>query len=279
MISARALYQSYHSSLQPMYPEQEASQLAFWLLEHFLGWKRGDIVRNASLPELPNDIQVAFERLMEGHPIQYILGEAPFYGRDFKVDPSVLIPRNETEELVHLILKDNLQAGLQIMDIGTGSGCIPITLFLEMAHPVVHAMDISKEALQMAQENAKRLGAKVTFLQTDILSKEIPINQLDILVSNPPYVRELEKAHMHKNVLEHEPSLALFVSNEDPLVFYRTIATKGLKALNPGGKLYFEINEAFAKEMETLAESLGYRHVTIHDDLQGKPRMLSAIRP
>ncbi|GAB4107820.1 peptide chain release factor N(5)-glutamine methyltransferase [Echinicola sediminis] len=278
MSSARQLYSTFHTELLNLYPDPEAQQLVFWLFEHFLQCSRGDIVRDKELPEIPEKLYLAFEELQRGKPIQYIIGEAPFYGYEFKVSPAVLIPRNETEELVHLIKKENPQSGLHLLDIGTGSGCIPITLFLEMEQAKVSAIDISEAALGIAQENAKKLKADVNFYHLDILQEDIPLNQLDILVSNPPYVRELEKAQMHQNVLEHEPELALFVSNEDPLVFYRTIAQKGRMALKTGGKLYFEINEALGKEMTELVEGLGYQGVRIHQDLQGKDRILSAIK-
>ncbi|AWW31034.1 peptide chain release factor N(5)-glutamine methyltransferase [Echinicola strongylocentroti] len=276
MNSSRNLYQSIVDRLKNSYPETETQSLAFWMLEHFLQVSRGDIIRDKELQEIPQALHAALEELQAGKPIQYILGEAPFYGRDFKVNPSVLIPRNETEELVHLIIKENPYSGLRILDIGTGSGCIPITLYLEMADPLVTAIDISEHALQTAKENASIHDAKVSFIQTDILSGTLPISDLDILVSNPPYVRELEKAQMHKNVLEYEPSLALFVSNADPLIFYRTITSKGLDALKPDGKLYFEINEALASEMEELVSELGYQNIKVHQDLQGKDRILSA---
>ncbi|GGF34213.1 peptide chain release factor N(5)-glutamine methyltransferase [Echinicola rosea] len=276
MNSSRNLYQNIVNRLKNSYPETEAQSLAFWMLEHFLQVSRGDIIRDKELQGIPKALHTALEELQAGKPIQYILGEAPFYGREFKVNPSVLIPRNETEELVHLIIKENPQPGVRILDIGTGSGCIPITLYLEMAEPVVSAIDISESALRTANENAGIHGAKVSFLQTDILGENIPVGDLEILVSNPPYVRELEKAQMHKNVLEHEPSLALFVSDADPLVFYRTIAKKGLGALKSGGKLYFEINEALASEMEELVTDLGYHNIKVHQDLQGKNRILSA---
>lgn len=276
MTSARQLYQSYHSELLSLYPEPEAQQLVFWLLEHFLKCNRGDIVRDKELTEIPRTLSLALDELKQGKPIQYIIGTAPFYGREFKVTPQVLIPRNETEELVHLIIKENPEPNLHILDIGTGSGCIPITLSLEMKTAKVCAIDISEAALKIAKENALNLVAKVNFKKIDALGEDIPVKNLDILISNPPYVREMEKAQMHKNVLDYEPEIALFVSDDDPLIFYRTIAQKGLIALKPGGKLYFEINEALGKEMMELVKGLGYQEVRIHQDLQGKDRMLSA---
>ncbi|WP_215225341.1 peptide chain release factor N(5)-glutamine methyltransferase [Echinicola shivajiensis] len=278
MNAARQLYNSFHSKILSIYPDPEAQQLVFWLFEHFLRISRADIIRNIEISEVPESLNLALKELESGKPIQYILGHAPFYGRDFKVSPAVLIPRNETEELVHLIIQENQQPNLRILDIGTGSGCIPISLFLEMQQPETHALDISNEALEIAKANATQLHAKINFHKTDILKEEIPLEELDILVSNPPYVRMLEKTWMRSNVLDHEPDLALFVTDDDPLVFYRTIAQKGLNALKPEGKLYFEINEALGKEMIKLIKTMGYLDVTIHKDLQGKDRMLSATK-
>jgi release factor glutamine methyltransferase len=277
MISLQALFQDYSQKLQELYPKQEAESLVFWLFEAYLGKKRMDILKNESLDKEPSGLTLALENLLEGMPIQYILGKAPFYGRGFVVSPAVLIPRNETEELVHLILKENPKQGLQILDIGTGSGCIPITLDLEMDDPKVYAIDISGEALEISKQNADLLQSKVEFRLMDILQEELPCGNLDIIVSNPPYVRHSEKDLMHTNVLAHEPHLALFVYDEDPLLFYRVIIQKAKKALKPGGKIYFEINEAFGKETKLLMENLGFEEVKILTDLNGKERMVSGI--
>ncbi|WP_317172698.1 peptide chain release factor N(5)-glutamine methyltransferase [Echinicola salinicaeni] len=278
MEAARQLYNSFHSKILSIYPDPEAQQLVFWLFEHFLGISRADIIRNKEISEVPEALFLALKDLESGKPIQYILGLAPFYGREFKVSPEVLIPRNETEELVYLIIRENQQPNLKILDIGTGSGCIPISLYLEMRQPEIHALDISTEALDIAKTNASQLQAKINFHKTDILKEEIPLGELDILVSNPPYVRMLEKALMRSNVLDHEPDLALFVTDDDPLIFYRAIAQKGLKSLKPGGRLYFEINEALGKEMIDLLKNLGYRNISLHKDLMDKDRMISASR-
>jgi len=277
MISLQALFQDYSQKLQELYPKQEAESLVFWLFESYLGKKRMDILKNESLDMEHSGLTLALENLLEGMPIQYILGKAPFYGREFVVSPAVLIPRNETEELVHLILKENPKQGLRILDIGTGSGCIPITLDLEMSDPKVYAIDISGEALAISKQNADLLHSKVEFRLLDILQEELPYGNLDIIVSNPPYVRHSEKDLMHTNVMAHEPHLALFVYDEDPLLFYRVISQKAKKALKPGGKLYFEINEAFGKETKLLMENLGFEEVKILEDLNGKERMVSGI--
>jgi len=180
--------------------------------------------------------------------------------------------------LVHLIIKENPTPGLKILDVGTGSGCIPITLALEMKDAEVFGLDISEISLEMAKENAKSLKADVLFFHCNILQEEIPIQGLDILVSNPPYVRDSEQAQMHQNVLQYEPHLALFVADDNPLIFYRSIAEKGRVALKPGGKLYFEINEAFGPETKKLLEDLGYSEIHILEDLNGRDRMVTGIR-
>ncbi|MDO9552687.1 peptide chain release factor N(5)-glutamine methyltransferase [Rhodonellum sp.] len=272
------LFVSYRDQLLLIYPKLEAESLVFWLFESFLNRKRMDILNDVPIEAVPAEMEIALEKLLRGMPIQYILGKAPFYGREFKVGPEVLIPRNETEGLVHLIIKENQTPGLKILDVGTGSGCIPITLALELKNATVFGLDISEIALEMAKENAKSLKADVLFFHCNILQDEIPIQGLDILVSNPPYVRDSEQAQMHQNVLQYEPHLALFVADDNPLIFYRSIAEKGRIALKPGGKLYFEINEAFGPETKKLLEDLGYSEIHILEDLNGRDRMVTGIR-
>ncbi|MEP4375146.1 MAG: peptide chain release factor N(5)-glutamine methyltransferase, partial [Algoriphagus sp.] len=207
-----------------------------------------------------------------------ILGKGPFYGREFFVSPATLIPRNETEELVHLIIKENRNAGLKILDIGTGTGCIPISLALEMNNPEVYGVDISEEALQIAEKNGVALAAKVTFSTCDILTQVPEVAELDILVSNPPYIPEQQRSEMHKNVLDFEPELALFVSNEDPLIFYKRISEIGKQLLKPNGKLYFEINENYGNDVASLMQDLGYSEVRVLKDLNEKERMVAGRR-
>ncbi|WP_425636752.1 peptide chain release factor N(5)-glutamine methyltransferase [Algoriphagus yeomjeoni] len=272
MSTFQALISSWASELS-IYEKQEAESLVSWLLEHHLGWRRTQILDEADDSSFPQQLFGDFERLKTGKPIQYIMGKGPFYGRDFFVSAATLIPRNETEELVHLIIKENPKAGLRILDIGTGTGCIPISLALEMNNPEVYALDISEEALKIAIQNAEALGAKVAFSTCDILKQTPDVSDLDILVSNPPYIPEREKTDMHRNVLDFEPGLALFVSNEDPLIFYRTIAKKGKHLLKSGGKLYFEINEKYGIQVAELMNELGYTEVKVLRDLNGKERM------
>ena len=273
----RQLFKDYSERLQALYAPQEAESLSLWLLEHFMGLRRMDILQDKQV-EVNPAMNEAMIKLEKGVPIQYVTGSAPFYGRDFYVTPAVLIPRNETEELVHLILAENQGKSLRIMDVGTGSGCIPITLALEMDGAVVTALDVSGTALDVAAHNAAQHGVTVNFIQSDVLREELPVNDLDVIVSNPPYVRESEKTSMHVNVLNHEPHLALFVPEEDPLIFYKAIASKGITALKPSGRLYFEINEALGAEVVALLTRLGYQDIVLRKDLNDRDRMVRAIR-
>jgi release factor glutamine methyltransferase len=259
-----------------LYPKQEAESLVNWLLEHHLGMRRVDMMHFLEEKDLPEALLQDFERLKTGEPIQYILGYGPFYGRAFKVSPATLIPRNETEELVHLIIKENTASGLTILDIGTGTGCIPITLNLEMKASRVFAIDVSEEALAVAEENARVLHAQVEFLKCDILKDCPNLPTLDILVSNPPYVVLSEKDQMLPNVVEFEPHLALFVPDEDPMLFYRVIGQKAKLLLKPAGKLYFEINEQFGEDVVALLEELNYAKVRLVRDINGKNRLVAA---
>jgi release factor glutamine methyltransferase len=273
MINYNSLVKKWASELE-LYELTEAQNLVEWLLEHHLGLRRVDMMNFLEEKDLPKSLLDDFERLKKGEPIQQILGKAPFYGREFQVSRDTLIPRNETEELVHLIIKENPQPGLKILDIGTGTGCIPITLFLEMNEAEVYGLDVSESALAIAHKNAEELKARVDWIESDILKEEIPIQDLDILVSNPPYIPEKGKAKMHSNVLDFEPELALFVPDEDPLLFYRRIADLGKKVLKPKGKLYFEIHEDYGKEVKDLLLLKGYTEVKVIQDLNGKDRMV-----
>ena len=227
------------------------------------------------------DLDCILERLKKQEPLQYITGHAEFYGLDFEVNENVLIPRPETTELVELLLKDNAHADakpLSILDIGTGSGCIAIALSLNLpGMKEITAWDVSSEALTVASGNAERLGAKVRFEQKDILEFIPDGEHFDIIVSNPPYITTDEKKDMDANVLDWEPGLALFVPNENPLLFYEMIARLGLRMLNPGGTVYFEINRMFGIEVKTMMEELGYRNVEVMKDLSGNDRMIKAL--
>lgn len=276
-MTLRTLFTTYSEKLQPIYGKQEAESLVFWLFEAFLNKGKMEILKDENLGEIPEELEFAFSQLLEKRPIQYILGKGPFYGREFKVNSSVLIPRNETEELVHLIIKENKRLNLNILDIGTGSGCIPISLALEIPSSKIFALDISEEALRVAKKNANMLEAGVEFFQIDILNEEIPVRDLDIIVSNPPYVCESEKSFMHENVLNFEPHLALFVKDNDPLIFYKIIAKKAKTKLKSGGRLYFEINEVLGQKVQQLLEELGYKEIAVLKDLNDKDRIVKAI--
>ncbi|SMD42560.1 release factor glutamine methyltransferase [Aquiflexum balticum DSM 16537] len=271
-----ALFQSFSSRLQTIYSKQESESLVLWLFEEYLGKNRIDLFSNNVVESIPIELENALKELLKGKPIQYVTGKAPFYGREFLVNSNVLIPRNETEELVHLIIKENKNSGLRILDIGTGSGCIPITLAMELNDAEVFGLDISDKALSVASRNAISLDAEVVFQKCDILNEEIPLKHLDIIVSNPPYVKISEKEMMHENVLKHEPHLALFVDDDDPLLFYKHIGKKAKKVLKPYGRLYFEINEALGNETVDILTEYGYTEVKILEDLNGKNRMVRA---
>ena len=226
-------------------------------------------------------LQEAITRLKNHEPIQYIIGSTVFFNRDFMVEPGVLIPRPETEELMEMIVRENQNKPIRILDIGTGSGCIPVTLSLELPQSTVYSADISEDALCVAQKNIAHNKATVSLIHCDILDDtaipRLP-QQLDIIVSNPPYVMESEKTGMENNVLVHEPHLALFVPDEDPLLFYNRIADLGRTLLKEGGRIYFELNALLAQESAEMMISKGYKQVSLHKDLFGKLRFLTAVR-
>lgn len=219
------------------------------------------------------------ERLKKHEPIQYILGHCDFCGHTFKVTPDTLIPRPETSELVEWIAEEQKGSKVNILDIGTGSGCIAISLSCKLPGCNIAAWDISSGALAVAEENNRSNGSEVTFSQVDILAYQPQCEIFDIIVSNPPYIKENERKSMEANVLDWEPHTALFVPDNDPLLFYRAIAEKALVMLTPGGALYFEINRAHGAETVEMLQSLGYRKTELRKDLAGNDRMIKAIRP
>ena len=224
-----------------------------------------------------NDV---INRLQQGEPLQYIEGKTPFCGMDFMVRPGVLIPRPETAELVEWIVQDHATQNARILDLGTGSGCIAISLSKQMPQAVVEACDISHEALAVAKENNQTSGASVAFFHHDMLdlTSSLP-HSYDIFVSNPPYIKQSEAADMERNVTEWEPHTALFVPDDDALRFYRAIAEIGqTDALLPGGHIYVEINQALGKETVELFDSYGYKEVTLRKDIYGNDRMVKAVR-
>ena len=226
-------------------------------------------------PQQESLLESALKRLAGGEPLQYVIGSTPFCGLTFKVDGRVLIPRPETAELVEWVAQDAAPSG-SLLDMGTGSGCIAISLAHRLKSWKVQGWDISDGALEVARENSRRNGTEVEFSKVDILNATAR-SKFDVIVSNPPYVMESEKSQMEDTVLEFEPHIALFVSDSDPLLFYRAIAEFGHRALNPGGRLYFEINPLKVKEMKDMLVSAGYHDVEVRNDIFGKPRMIKTI--
>lgn len=280
-ISIKDLILKLSSQLAPSYPDPESKQIAFMLLEHELGIGKQDQMLNTTLelnPVHEKHLEDMLGRLLRGEPIQYVLGTAHFYGRDYQVNTQVLIPRPETEELVAWILDDHHQKDLKIMDIGTGSGCLAVTLALELKNALVYGIDISQEALQIARRNADRLRASVNFLRTDILQELPPWQNLDIIICNPPYVPQSDRATIQIQVKQHEPHAALFVPDGDPLIFYRRLAEIGPQLLKKGGSLYMEIYHEFGSQVAALFESPFWKYAEIRTDLQGKERMVKTIR-
>lgn len=268
------------TQLTELYPENEIRNFAKLIFENLCGYSKTEWFTNQNTI-LHEETTLRFlqmaNQLKLGKPLQYILEQAWFMDMPFKVSPAVLIPRPETEELVEWILSENQINNPSILDIGTGSGCIAISLRKALPQSTVEAWDVSKEALQIAQGNSSDLNCLVKFRQIDILSFDTTeTEKFDIMVSNPPYVRELEKSAMHLNVLDHEPHLALFVPNHDALVFYRTIAGLAAKMLKEGGFLYFEINENLGSEMIEMLTEKGFTNIELRKDLNGKDRMMKA---
>jgi len=273
-MSIQTAYQQLSNQLTPLYGQREAQSIARIIFED--AFKIFNFT--SSQPFIfEADLLTIKQRLLQREPVQYILGQADFYGLKFKVNSDVLIPRPETEELVYWIIEENTEISPTILDIGTGSGCIPISLKRKISSAKVTAMDISKEALIIAQENADLNEVVISFTHQDILDKSIWSNspQYDIMVSNPPYIPTKEADLMPIWVKEFEPTLALFVTNEDPLIFYRTIADFALTHLHPEGALYFETNEFNAKEVAALLSAKGFKNVVIQEDMSGKERMVA----
>ena len=262
------------------YDEGEARAVARYLLEVGYGLSMSDILCGA-VEQLPQaELKEKMQRLADGEPVQYVVGTAEFCGRRFHVAPGVLIPRPETAELCQWIIGET-RGGLPILDIGTGSGCIAITLALDIPNAEVEAWDISLEALTIAHKNANTLNANVTFKEKDIIKCSIaPVlaeQKVSVIVSNPPYIVPSESSAMSDSVLNHEPNIALFTPEDDPLKFYRAISDYAKTALLPQGKLYFEINPLFAQQLEALLKEQGFGDITFKNDQYGKQRFVKAI--
>lgn len=277
------LFKLYH-----LYDNSEAQQIADLVMEHITGWRRIDRVMNKSLKLLPDTVQeldTITQQLLCHKPVQYVLHEAWFADMKLYVDESVLIPRPETEELVDWIVNDVKAAqgpntSLHILDIGTGSGCIPLALKKFLPKCNLSAIDISESAVEVARRNADQQKLEVDFFVSDIFSSSDNhlLAVFDIIVSNPPYIPESDKAAMQPNVLDFEPWLALFVKNDDPLTYYRQIALVAQTHLAEGGFIYVEIHENLASRLVQLFEQHGFRHIEVRKDLQGKDRMMKMGR-
>jgi release factor glutamine methyltransferase len=264
------------------YDEQEARSIVLLLLYDCFGMTMTDICTGALEHMSCGDVkrlEQYMQRLEQGEPVQYVTGKTVFCGRDFHVEKGVLIPRPETEELCELIINGYTVAAPRILDVGTGSGCIAITLASELPHSTVSAWDVSEDALRIASGNADNIKTHVVFEKKDILkARHDGDNDFDIIVSNPPYICDKEAADMEPHVLCHEPHLALFVPDDDPLLFYRSITQYAATALSPLGMLYFEINPIYADALKEMICSYGFDNVMIHDDQFGKHRFISARR-
>ena len=259
--------------------EEEIRAIVRHLIESICGLSSAELMADKAVSE-SDEIRLheAVARINRNEPLQYILNEAWFFGRKFYVDRSVLIPRPETEQLVALIIDraDRTSRVQKVIDVATGSGCIAISLNLEISNAETWGTDVSEAALAVARRNATSLNNRTNFLLQDILSGELPVNEVAIVVSNPPYIGECEKEAMARNVLDYEPHLALFVPDSNPLVFYEAIGKRSAKALVPGGLLAMEINERFGKEVAALMTESGFQRVELLKDLAGKDRFVLA---
>ncbi|MCM1311795.1 MAG: peptide chain release factor N(5)-glutamine methyltransferase [Bacteroides sp.] len=278
------IYRTLKKNLTDIYGENEASAICFLLLEKHCGLAMTDVIMDKDEhldSKTIAELEEIAERIAHGEPVQYVLGTADFHGHVFNVAPGVLIPRPETEELVEWICQDYSDTArrkpLHILDIGTGSGCIAISLACALNGSKVEAWDISEQALHIAERNAHAIGADVTFQKNNILAPFPDTMQkpsFSIIVSNPPYICEEERTDMERNVLEYEPEQALFVPDNDPLLFYRAIISKATKLLHADGTLYFEINRRFSQEIAKLMHISGFTDIEIRRDFMDNERMI-----
>ena len=298
MMTLKELKIHFQNELQSLYDKEEIDSFFFMITDKLYEIRRIDFTLNPDFKvENKSEWETIITDLKQEKPIQYILGEAWFYGLKFKVNENTLIPRSETEELVEWIIESQKSKGksqknvtsssveMSILDIGTGTGCIPISLKYNLPEAEVFAIDVSEKALEIANQNAKENNVEINFIKTDILkvddllslraeSRSLP--KLDVIVSNPPYVRNLEKEEIKKNVLDYEPHLALFVEDNDALLFYRKIAQLAKENLKQNGLLFFEINQYLGKETVELLENLGFKNIELRKDLKGNNRMIKA---
>lgn len=281
-MSVYTIVQLFRQELLTKYPKGEVEQFIALAFEDVLKFSRVDLIMKTN-DQIPYQYVERFfgilESLKQFKPIQYVLGKTVFYGLPIQVNRHVLIPRPETEELVHWILKHEWKEGITVLDLGTGSGCIALALKDHLKKAVVHGADISVEALNVAKKNALNNNLLVDFFRFDIISQEsLGFMKYDLMVSNPPYVRMSEKEWMEKNVLNHEPHPAIFVDEEEPLIFYRKIVDLAQGHLKPGGMLFFEINEAYGAEVVQLLKDRDFENVTLKQDFNGKDRMVSGLK-
>lgn len=281
MKNSKTLFQDFVSKITLTENDDELRSIGYLTFENVFGLSRADIFSEKKIQDstLVNNLETILERINNHEPIQYVLGESWFYERSFVVNPSVLIPRPETGELVRVVLEfvhQTKKQNCRIIDIGTGSGCIAVTLSLELPHADIVAVDVSDDALRVAALNADRLKAKVSFKNLDILANSL-LSPADIIVSNPPYIAWSEYDGMSKNVVDYEPHSALFVDSKDPLLFYKAIIRCSKESLRANGLLAVEINERFGTEVYQLFVENNFRHVTLIKDMFGKDRMVKGI--
>ena len=267
------------SGLAGVAEPQEVQAMIRIICEDIFNYDQVDVAlrQESELPDFAQErVTEIIARLRRHEPLQYIVGSARFHGHRFKVTPVVLIPRPETEQLIDMIIDENSASDLRVLDMGTGSGCIAISLARALRFAQVDALDVSRDALAVARENAAALKVKVRFFESDMLSPQPPA-RYDIIVSNPPYVCWSERESMERNVLDYEPGQALFVPDNDPLLFYKAIAAYATASLERGGRLYLEINQRFGNEIKRLLEGNGFDEVRIIEDSFGKVRFAAAI--
>ncbi len=289
MKNSRTLFQEVVAGITLPESAGEINSIAYFLLTGVFEINKTDILAGKMVPysdATAQTLQKSIRRINSGEPVQYVLGEAYFFGRKFRVNASVLIPRPETEGLVAAVLsycahlsdfRSHRQA-IAIMDVGTGSGCIPVTLFNELPAVKLYATDISTAALSVAVDNASLYNAEITFIEHNILTEPIPVGELDVIVSNPPYVTDRERTGMARNVLDFEPHTALFVPDNDPLLFYHAIARQSKPVLKVDGFIALEINSQYAKPVKDILLDNGFKEVSILQDVSGKDRIVTGIK-
>lgn len=277
--TARKLFDRLFKDIKDAGEEYEQKSKLYWLLEDKYAINKTAIIADQDLnlsedqwQQLHQDIS----KLKKGYPVQHLTNKSEFYGYTFFVNEHALIPRPETEELVHMVIRENkFKSGIKILEVGSGSGCIPVILDLELKNATVWSTDISEKAIEVAKINNATLGAHVQFIPHDILTSVAELPTVDVLVSNPPYVPESEKEGMQREVVDHEPHVALFSPADDPLFFYRRIAEVGKEKLVTGGRIYFEIHENYGQETADLLKSLGYENIRLVKDIHNKDRIVT----